>query len=142
MFLLQPGCFRLFDQTDVPEPWRLSAVGKNDHPLRFHCSNGHRGCLEGQDRGERLADRGHEPHRGKEVLWRGARTGPQGLTVFTNWRKSAKSLHNPEQCVEIGTAPGKAGVRDTKNRDGALLTFPAVTWAAFLSQVKAGKFDR
>ncbi|WP_237710438.1 DUF397 domain-containing protein [Saccharopolyspora spinosa] len=36
--------------------------------------------------------------------------------MFTNWRKSAKSLHNPEQCVEVGTAPGQTGVRDTKDR--------------------------
>ncbi|MEV5544190.1 hypothetical protein AB0L13_46110, partial [Saccharopolyspora shandongensis] len=32
---------------------------KNDHPLRFHCPNGHRRCMESQDHGKRLADRRH-----------------------------------------------------------------------------------
>ncbi|MGW5645088.1 DUF397 domain-containing protein [Saccharopolyspora sp. NPDC003752] len=60
--------------------------------------------------------------------------------MFTNWRKSTKSLHNPEQCVEVGTAPNMTGVRDTKDRDGGLLSFTKERWTDFLAAVKADKF--
>ncbi|TDD42124.1 DUF397 domain-containing protein [Saccharopolyspora elongata] len=56
--------------------------------------------------------------------------------------RSTKSLHNPEQCVEVGTAPNVNGVRDTKDRDGAVLTFPAPRWSAFIDAVNGGQFDR
>lgn len=36
--------------------------------------------------------------------------------MFTHWRKSSKSLHNPEQCVEVATARGKYGIRDSKTQ--------------------------
>lgn len=61
--------------------------------------------------------------------------------MFTNWRKSTKSLHNPEQCVEVGTAAGMTGVRDTKDRGGGLLAFTNDRWSDFLSAVKANRFD-
>ncbi|MGW1678472.1 DUF397 domain-containing protein [Saccharopolyspora sp. NPDC002376] len=61
--------------------------------------------------------------------------------MFTNWRKSTKSLHNPEQCIEVGTAPNMTGVRDTKDRDGGLLSFTNERWADFLAAVKANKFN-
>ncbi len=44
-------------------------------------------------------------------------------------------------CVEIGVMEGLVRVRDTKDRDGGLLTFNAMEWDAFLRGVKAGEFD-
>jgi hypothetical protein len=33
------------------------------------------------------------------------------------------------------------GVRDTKDRDGLLLTFPVTVWQGFLAGVQGGEFD-
>ncbi|QIZ35000.1 DUF397 domain-containing protein [Saccharopolyspora sp. ASAGF58] len=40
--------------------------------------------------------------------------------AFASWRKSTYSGHNTG-CVEVGSAPGLVGVRDTKDRDGGTL---------------------
>jgi hypothetical protein len=61
--------------------------------------------------------------------------------MFTNWRKSSKSLHRPEQCIEVGSAPGLTGVRDSKDREGDLLTFPNQRWSDFLAAIKSNHFD-
>jgi hypothetical protein len=57
------------------------------------------------------------------------------------WRKAAASTGNG-QCVEL--AGGRAGavhLRDSKNPDGAVLTFTRFEIAAFLEGAKAGEFD-
>ncbi|WP_184729354.1 DUF397 domain-containing protein [Saccharopolyspora phatthalungensis] len=46
-----------------------------------------------------------------------------------------------ENCVEIGGAPGFAGVRDTKDRASGTLVFDMTAWGHFLSGVKADRFD-
>lgn len=61
--------------------------------------------------------------------------------MFTNWRKSSKSLHNPEQCVEVATAPGRHGVRDSKNPESGTLTLSCRQWADFLNATKHGRYD-
>ena len=58
------------------------------------------------------------------------------------WRKSSRSDNNGGQCVEIALTTTAIGVRDSKDRDGAVLAFAAEDWAAFLTGVKAGEFDR
>jgi hypothetical protein len=38
--------------------------------------------------------------------------------MFTAWRKSTYSEGGSQsQCVEVGEAPGRVGVRDTKDRE-------------------------
>jgi hypothetical protein len=58
------------------------------------------------------------------------------------WRKSTRSDANGGQCVEVADLPdGGAAVRDSKNRDGAVLLFTKGEWAAFVGGVKGGEFD-
>lgn len=55
-----------------------------------------------------------------------------GLT----WFKSSYSSANG-QCVECAPLPdGAMAVRDTQNRDGAVLTIPAKTWRKFTDGLK------
>jgi hypothetical protein len=59
-----------------------------------------------------------------------------------NWRKSTHSGNNGTDCAEVATAaPGitRPGVvvRDTTDRAGALLSFPAA-WHAFAATLRAG----
>ena len=53
----------------------------------------------------------------------------------TAWRASSYSgsLGN---CVEVGTAPTAVVVRDTKNRSGVTLAFPAHAWHSFATTLK------
>jgi len=46
------------------------------------------------------------------------------------WRKSTRS-HVNGNCVEAGSAAGAVLVRDTADRGGVTLAFPAGAWAAF-----------
>lgn len=53
------------------------------------------------------------------------------------WRKSSYSGNNGTNCVEAGvTARGRVLVRDTTNRDGAVLDIPAETWDRFTASLK------
>jgi hypothetical protein len=55
-----------------------------------------------------------------------------GLT----WFKSSHSSANG-QCVECALLPdGGMAVRDTQNRNGAVLTIPAETWRKFTDRLK------
>ncbi|MFI7427768.1 DUF397 domain-containing protein [Micromonospora sp. NPDC049836] len=48
------------------------------------------------------------------------------------WRKSTRSGDNGGNCVEVASnLPGVVAVRDSKDRVGPVLTFPAAAWAAF-----------
>jgi hypothetical protein len=58
------------------------------------------------------------------------------------WRKSSRSGGNGGQCVEVAELPdGGAAVRDSKDRDGAVLLFTKAEWAAFIGGAKDGEFD-
>jgi hypothetical protein len=52
------------------------------------------------------------------------------------WKKSTRSVGNPQQCVELGAAVDTRYVRDTKNQDGPVLIFPIARFAAFLREVQ------
>jgi hypothetical protein len=56
--------------------------------------------------------------------------------MFTAWRKSSYSgSSNQSTCVEVGLAPGRVGVRDTKNRAYGHLDVPSRAWRAFVAGV-------
>ncbi|HEY0934709.1 MAG TPA: DUF397 domain-containing protein [Trebonia sp.] len=52
-----------------------------------------------------------------------------------NWRKASYS-NGGENCVETANRGGVIVVRDTKLRDGAMLTFTAETWQAFTGSIR------
>ena len=53
-----------------------------------------------------------------------------------DWRKSSYSGANGGQCVEVASGDGTM-VRDTTDRDGATLEFPAGAWAAFVTRLRS-----
>jgi hypothetical protein len=58
------------------------------------------------------------------------------------WRKSTRSGQNNAGCVEVATIPGASAVRDSKRPvPGAHLVVGRDDFAAFLADVKAGRFD-
>lgn len=59
-----------------------------------------------------------------------------------NWRKSTYSTTNGGGCVEVATnLPGIIAVRDSKDRQGPVLTFTPAEWQAFTAGVRDGEFD-
>ena len=53
------------------------------------------------------------------------------------WRKSTRSSGNQGDCVEVADNLARAvGVRDSKDRQGPVLTFTPDTWRAFVQFVK------
>lgn len=62
------------------------------------------------------------------------------MSTIEKWRKSSRS--NAESaCVELSVDTARAGVRDTKNRDGGKLAFAPASFRAFLGSVKDGSAD-
>lgn len=57
------------------------------------------------------------------------------------WRTSSYSDANGGHCVEVAAVPGVTAVRDTRNRDLAILAFRSREWRAFIKGVRAGEFD-
>jgi Domain of unknown function (DUF397) len=53
----------------------------------------------------------------------------------STWRKSSYSGPNGGECVEVA-ATGAVLVRDTADRDGAVLTFTAEAWRAFTAAIR------
>ncbi|MFI5727363.1 DUF397 domain-containing protein [Streptomyces cyaneofuscatus] len=50
------------------------------------------------------------------------------------WFKSSYSdSSNPNDCVEVATAPGAVLVRDSKNAQGPRLAVAPAAWAGFVS---------
>ncbi|WP_433687574.1 DUF397 domain-containing protein [Micromonospora carbonacea] len=63
-----------------------------------------------------------------------------GLPVA--WHVSTRS-GNGGNCVEAGPVldgSGQFAVRDSKDRTGPTLLFPAADWTAFLTDLRAGRF--
>jgi hypothetical protein len=58
------------------------------------------------------------------------------------WRKSSYSGNDGGDCIEaaLGYIPGVVPVRDSKNPQGPALLFSTDAFAAFLADVKAGRF--
>ena len=60
------------------------------------------------------------------------------------WRKSTRSGPNDSNCVEVAdlAGTGATAVRDSKDPGGPALLFGQVTWAAFVTGLRAGAFHR
>ena len=49
------------------------------------------------------------------------------------WRTSTRSSTNGGNCVEVAdNLPGLVAVRDSKDRDGGVLTFTPAAWRSFV----------
>lgn len=57
--------------------------------------------------------------------------------VLSPWRKSSYSGSGGSECVEVGRDVGAVLVRDTRDRDGAVLEMGAGAWRRFTGTVKA-----
>lgn len=57
------------------------------------------------------------------------------------WRKSSRSNNNGA-CVEVRRQAATVDVRDTKDRTGPMLSFPADAWQSFVAGIHNGEFDR
>jgi hypothetical protein len=58
------------------------------------------------------------------------------------WRKSSYSGNNGGNCVEVASnLPGIVAVRDSKDREGLVLTFTPNEWIAFIQGARSGEFD-
>jgi Domain of unknown function (DUF397) len=62
--------------------------------------------------------------------------GSGGCLEAANWRTSASS--NSGGCVETGSTSAAVLVRDSKDRDGAVLAYSPDAWRAFTDGLKAG----
>lgn len=58
------------------------------------------------------------------------------------WRKSSYSGDNGGNCVEIGNFGTAVAVRDTKNVDAGMLVFSRPAWSRFITDARAGRYDR
>ncbi|HEX6755682.1 MAG TPA: DUF397 domain-containing protein [Mycobacteriales bacterium] len=57
-----------------------------------------------------------------------------------DWRKASAS--NSGGCVEVAPLPdGGVAVRDSKDRQGPILSFTRREWVAFLDGMERGEFD-
>ncbi len=55
-----------------------------------------------------------------------------GDNRFSGWRKSSRS-NEDRDCVEVGSAPGLTGVRDSKlGEESPVLAFTSHQWRAFV----------
>lgn len=63
------------------------------------------------------------------------------LSRAMSWRKSSFS-NGGGACVEVASnVPGIVGVRDSKDKDGPVLTFTPEEWHAFAAGIRDGQFD-
>ena len=54
------------------------------------------------------------------------------------WRTSTRSSTNGGNCVEVAdNLPGRVHVRDSKDRQGPVLTFDPAAWRAFVRDIAA-----
>ncbi|WP_435173899.1 DUF397 domain-containing protein [Actinacidiphila sp. bgisy145] len=70
------------------------------------------------------------------------RTAPH-LVAEDAWFKSSYSQENGTNCVEVAdlTPTGQVAVRDSKDKAGPALVFPADSFAQFVAAVRGGRFD-
>lgn len=59
----------------------------------------------------------------------------QVLRANASWKKSSRSSDS-NTCVEVAVTSDVVGVRDTKDRDGAVLAFSNDRWADFVRALR------
>jgi hypothetical protein len=74
--------------------------------------------------------------------WRKSRhSGAEGncVEVATGWRKATYSAAD-NGCVEVGQTPARVvAVRDTTDRDGAMIAVNPAAWRAFTARIRGGE---
>jgi len=58
------------------------------------------------------------------------------METADSWRKSSYSGANGGECVEVAATAGTVMVRDTRDRDGNVLSVPPSAWRAFVCALK------
>ena len=73
-----------------------------------------------------------------EVAWRKSSFSEGGgsACVEVGWRKSSFSEGAESDCVEIGFVETRTAVRDSKNADGPILSFPLPAWHQLLAAAR------
>jgi hypothetical protein len=61
--------------------------------------------------------------------------------ISQEWKKSSKSGTNGGECVEVRRHDETIQVRDSKDPNGAVLTFTTAEWRAFVEGTKVGELD-
>lgn len=51
-----------------------------------------------------------------------------------------RSMNNGN-CAEVGAVPGMVLIRDSKDRQGAVLRCPSGSWLQFIYEARSGRFD-
>jgi len=62
-------------------------------------------------------------------------------SLDATWRKSTRS-YNDGSCLEARWVEEVVEIRDTKDRNGPVLSFTSAAWRSFVHAVHAGEFDR
>lgn len=57
------------------------------------------------------------------------------------WRTSSYSSGHGGACVEVSTGHDLTLVRDSKDRSGAVLTFPTTAWNSFVHATSTGEIS-
>ncbi|GGU97425.1 hypothetical protein GCM10010182_12060 [Actinomadura cremea] len=59
----------------------------------------------------------------------------------TTWRKSSRSNGAGGACVEVADLAASICVRDSKAPHAGHLSLTTRTWAAFVTEVRSGRYD-
>jgi hypothetical protein len=71
------------------------------------------------------------------------RSGKESLDEVA-WHVSTRSGSGDGNCVEAGPVldgSGRFAVRDSKDRDGAVLIYPGPDWTTFVTALRHGTFN-
>ncbi|PZG11141.1 DUF397 domain-containing protein [Micromonospora craterilacus] len=61
------------------------------------------------------------------------------------WHVSTRSGNGSGNCVEAGPVldgSGRFAVRDTKDRSGPILLYPAIGWTTFIASLRTTQFNQ
>jgi len=58
----------------------------------------------------------------------------------TGWKKSSRSAQG--DCVEVNLSGDEVLIRDTKDRQGLVISVSTEAWQAFLDGIRDGQFDQ